>query len=735
MYALNINNKSVILSKRVSVLEACRQVGIEIPRYCYHESLSVAGNCRMCVVELKNSPKPLIACATPIANGMVIFTDSPLVKKARESTLEFLLLNHPLDCPICDQGGECDLQDQAFNFGSDTNRFYSLKRAVKDKNLGPIIKTVMTRCIHCTRCVRFASEIAGVSDLGTFGRGTHTEIGTYVNKVFNSELSGNLIDLCPVGALTGKPYPFVSRSWELKTFKTIDFTDSFGEDINVLIKNNRIIKILPYFSKVSGNQWISDKARFAFEDVLSITPRSPRLEITHNSSNSLKINKLSWEKLFKEIVTTIYFIDYLGNFVSSKVLNTLNITLIINSSLSMETLTSLMMLEKKYFFIKIRQLEKMHIDTDFETNYSLDNHLEQKIEESDFCLLIGLNSRYESPALNQKLRKKYQSGTFKIASIGSYSGLTFPAQSISLNNLVDIAEGCHPLCTQLTIAKNPLILVGANVQKRNDGVSLTKLFNIINKVTNITPNNLIFYSRNTMGHMNLNLIKYVTATDLKKSNVLFFMDTSLSNDVINNLLEICLLKKLVFEKNKILVDLTSRQKFNPSAYTSYLELPFKFYFHNHNFYEESGVYCNNLGNYRKTIKILSPTDKSKKTLQIIRGLNFYLSKIRYLNKNNFSKNYFDLEDLKLNQYTGLHYLPNFELNFLFSFTASTVINKKQTSKVNEHQIVKLYKSKLTHKVDDFYLENFNTTNQGVNTLTNCSNHYRNNSTNFNLTIN
>jgi NADH dehydrogenase (ubiquinone) Fe-S protein 1 len=231
MVTVVINGVEVLVDKNSTVLQACESIGIEIPRFCFHERLSVAGNCRMCLVEVEKSPKPQASCALPVMNNMKIFTDTPLVKKAREAVLEFLLINHPLDCPICDQGGECDLQDQAMIYGSDSSRFYEYKRGVENKNIGPLVKMIMTRCIHCTRCVRFMSEVAGLGDFGTTGRGNSTEIGTYIEKNLNSELSGNIVDLCPVGALTSKPYAFKARPWELTSFDTLDISDGLGCNI------------------------------------------------------------------------------------------------------------------------------------------------------------------------------------------------------------------------------------------------------------------------------------------------------------------------------------------------------------------------------------------------------------------------------------------------------------------------------------------------------------------------
>lgn len=265
MNMIKVNNVNFWVKSGMSVLEACKYVGINIPRFCYHETLSVAGNCRMCLVEVGKSPKPVASCALPISNGMVVYTDTPLVKKARETIVESLLSNHPLDCPICDQAGECDLQDQTKIFGSSYNRMYYGKRKVEDKECGSLIKTVMTRCIHCTRCVRFASEIAGVNYFGTLNRGESTEIGDYVSNIFDSEISGNVIDLCPVGALTSKPYAFKARPWEIRITESIDLTDSFGSNIYIHSKESQIVRILPKINADLNGSIITDKARFSFD--------------------------------------------------------------------------------------------------------------------------------------------------------------------------------------------------------------------------------------------------------------------------------------------------------------------------------------------------------------------------------------------------------------------------------------------------------------------------------------
>ena len=262
---LTIDGTKLSVESGLTVLQACEIAGAEVPRFCFHDRLSIAGNCRMCLVEMDKSPKPIASCAMPVAEGMVIHTATAKVKKAREGVMEFLLINHPLDCPICDQGGECDLQDQAMAYGRSRNRFLENKRAVKEKDLGPLVKTVMTRCIHCTRCIRFATEVAGVPELGATGRGEDMEVGTYVERLLTSELSGNIIDLCPVGALTSKPYAFTARSWELRKTESVDVLDAVGSNIRVDTRGREVMRVLPRLNEAVNEEWISDKTRFAVD--------------------------------------------------------------------------------------------------------------------------------------------------------------------------------------------------------------------------------------------------------------------------------------------------------------------------------------------------------------------------------------------------------------------------------------------------------------------------------------
>ena len=317
MVSVTVDNINIKISSESTVLEACHFAGVVVPRFCFHKKLSIAGNCRMCIVEIEKFPKPVSSCTLKVANGMVIFTKTPLVRKAQETVLEFLLINHPLDCPICDQGGECDLQDQLNFFGSDSSRFFKLKRGVSDKNCGPFVKTIMTRCIHCTRCVRFLSEIGGSNSFGMLGRSSKSEIGLYISDKLRSEFSGNVIDLCPVGALTSKPYSFKGRSWELINYKTIDILDSVNSDIIVSLKGFDVLRILPCFSKYNTSEWISDKTRFFYDsfDFFRIKKCWSKKSNSFISwSSSLKLTHSLLENCLKKKKNFRFFFRFVSRF-------------------------------------------------------------------------------------------------------------------------------------------------------------------------------------------------------------------------------------------------------------------------------------------------------------------------------------------------------------------------------------------------------------------------------------
>jgi len=442
MINLTINNVKVQAPVGSTILQACSLIGIEVPRFCYHEKLSIAGNCRMCLVEIGKSVKPVAACALPVANDMVVNTNSLMVKKAREGVLEFLLANHPLDCPICDQGGECDLQDQSMVFGCDRGRFYEYKRAVEDKNCGPIVKTVMTRCIHCTRCVRFSTEVGGVFDLGTTGRGSHTEIGGYIEKVLTSELSGNVIDLCPVGALTSKPYAFTSRSWELKSVETLDVFDLLGSNLRVDIRGTEIMRVLPKSNESLNEEWISDKTRFFYDGLKRqrlVYPsiKFPLSDTKDVSARTFYIN-LSWDSVLKifRAVLPLYF--------NSKIVNVIGNQLDYTNSFALKHFANI--LGKNEFITSPMTLDD-NCNLDFRSNFTLNLANLSHFKNFGALVFVGLNLRLESPVLNSRIRSLVVHQGLKVYSIGSPFNLTYKALNISNNIkvLVDILNGKHVL--------------------------------------------------------------------------------------------------------------------------------------------------------------------------------------------------------------------------------------------------------------------------------------------------
>ena len=379
MLKIKVNNKDIEIEEGLTVLQACEKAGVEIPRFCYHEKLSIAGNCRMCLVEIEKSPKPVASCAMPAVEGMNIKTNTKFVEKARKGVMEFLLANHPLDCPVCDQGGECDLQDQSMFYGVDKSRYKENKRFVPEKYMGPLIKTQMTRCIHCTRCIRFATEIAGVSELGAIGRGENMEITTYLEKSMESELSANVVDLCPVGALTSKPYVFEARPWELKKTETVDVMDAVGSNIRVDTYGWEVKRILPRINEDINEEWISDKTRYACDGLLNQRLDTPFIKYNN------KFDKASWKEVF--------------NIIKAKINETDNekICGFTGDLNNMETLYIF-----KEFFYKILKSnnlefrsENIYLNQEKRENY-LFNSTINGIEESDFIFLVGSNPRYEA---------------------------------------------------------------------------------------------------------------------------------------------------------------------------------------------------------------------------------------------------------------------------------------------------------------------------------------------------
>ncbi len=496
MLKLKVNDIEVEVEEGLTVLQACEKAGAEIPRFCYHEKLSIAGNCRMCLVEMEKSPKPIASCAMPAADGMVIKTNTPKIEKSRKGVMEFLLANHPLDCPVCDQGGECDLQDQSMFYGIDKSRFKENKRAVPEKNMGPLIKTQMTRCIHCTRCVRFATEIAGVPELGAIGRGEDMQITTYLEQSVQSELSGNVIDLCPVGALTSKPYVFEARPWELKKTQTIDVMDAVGSNIRVDTYDWEVKRVLPIINEDINEEWISDKTRYACDGLLN-----QRLDTPYIKYNN-KFEKASWDEVYKIIKSKIENAnkDKICGFVGD--LTNMETSFIFKEFLERTIDT------KKYDF----RSTKRFIDSSKRENYLFNSSI-NGIEEADLILLIGTNPRFEATMINARIRKAYLSNNTRVISLNDLGDLTYNYQSLNgeVKTIKDIFENNDELSKEIIESKKPMIVFGESFFKIK---SASYLFNLSkeflsknNKLNDDwNPINILSVDAGTVGNLDLDII-------------------------------------------------------------------------------------------------------------------------------------------------------------------------------------------------------------------------------------
>jgi len=459
MPTITIDDKKIEFENGMTVMQACELAGAEIPRFCYHEKLSIAGNCRMCLVEMEKAPKPVASCAMPAGDGMVIKTNSETVQKARKGVMEFLLINHPLDCPICDQGGECDLQDQALYYGFDKSRYEENKRAVRNKNMGPLVSTIMTRCIHCTRCVRFSTEVAGVDDLGLIGRGENVEITTYLEKTIDSELSGNVIDLCPVGALTSKPYAFKSRPWELNKTETYDVLDGIGSSIRVDTIGKQVLRVLPRISEDINEEWINDKTRFAIDGL-----SRQRLDKVYIKENN-KLNVSDWDTALSKIKDEINkrgkdkTIILSGKFTDAET--------IISSKLFSKGLSS------NLYDCRFDNAQIIHGESE---SYKFNSSI-QEVENADAILLVGSNPRWEASVLNARIRKAYINNNCKIGLIGPDLKLNYSYIKISksLTALNDILENKSKFSKDLYNAKHPIIIVGTSAINTNQGSSVLKV--------------------------------------------------------------------------------------------------------------------------------------------------------------------------------------------------------------------------------------------------------------------
>src|SRR5712672_3537781 len=467
MTKLIVDGKEIDVPAEFTLLQACEVAGAEIPRFCYHERLSIAGNCRMCLVEIKGGPKPVASCAWavrdcrpgPKGEPPEISTRSPMVKKAREGVMEFLLINHPLECPICDQGGECDLQDQAMGYGVDTSRFAENKRAVEDKYLGALVKTSMNRCIQCTRCVRFSAEVCGAPEMGATGRGEDMEITTYLESALTSELQGNLVDICPVGALTSKPYAFAARPWELGKTQSVDVMDGVGSAIRVDTRGREVMRILPRVNEAVNEEWISDKTRHVVDGL-----RTQRLDRPYIRENG-QLRAASWTEAFAAIAAKVGGIH--GKRVGA----------IAGDLAAVEEMFALKELLAKCGSANLAVQGGDAFDAKGGRASYIFNPTIAGIEQADALLIVGSNPRKEAAVLNARIRKRWRTGQLKIGVIGAKADLTYDYDYLGAgtDSLSDLAAGKHSFADVLKGAKHPIVLVGAGAASRHDGAAVLAL--------------------------------------------------------------------------------------------------------------------------------------------------------------------------------------------------------------------------------------------------------------------
>ena len=470
MPKLIINGKEHEMPNGITLIQACEIAGVEIPRFCYHERLSIAGNCRMCLIEVAGMPKPVASCAMsvndlrPARDGTPpsIVTDSETVKKAREGVLEFLLINHPLDCPICDQGGECDLQDQTMAYGFDASRFQDNKRAVEEKYLGPLIDTYMNRCIHCTRCIRFMTEVAGVEELGAIGRGEDMEITTYLERGMFSNLSGNVVDLCPVGALTSKPYAFVARPWELTKTPSIDVMDAVGSAIRVDARGREVLRILPRENEAINEEWISDKARHVWDGL-----RTQRIDRPYVRRDG-KLEPTSWDEAFRLIAGKLKGLD--GKRLGA----------IAGDLAACEEMFALKLLAERLGSpnIDCRQ-DGAKLDPTLGRATYVFNSTIEGIDRADAFLLVGTNPRHEAPVLNARILKRIRQSQARppVGLIGEEADLTYAYDYLGAGpeTLAKVADGSHSFLKKLEGAGRPILMVGQAALARTDGAAVLAL--------------------------------------------------------------------------------------------------------------------------------------------------------------------------------------------------------------------------------------------------------------------
>jgi len=660
MIYLKIDNLNIETKPRIAIIEACQLIGIKLPRFCYHELLSISGNCRMCLVEVDTIEKPIASCATEAKNGMEIFIENAFVKKARENSLELLLINHPLDCPICDQAGECDLQDQAKAFGTTQSRYFYPKKTTEDKFLNPLISTIMTRCITCTRCVRFASEIAGIDSLGTLGRGKETEINTFAKQLFKSEISGNIVDLCPVGALTNSAYAFKARPWELRISESIDITDSLCSKIYINTKENKIYRVLPKNEKTLKESLISDLSRYSFEYL-----HTDRLKnILHYSNETNQLEKTS---------TINEGFNHINNYLKKK-RKKKKITIFIDNKCDLETAYILNQIK----YLKKGILKVINIDKIKKTNYFKSINNKQSLDfiknTNEFCCTISTDIKIENPVLNLKLRFKNQILDQKILHFGFNSKTNIIRKIITLNifNILKLFHGkIKKFSINLIKKKKSLLILGENIFKRIS--TFTNILNSIKKISKFSEILILYTKVNGEG---LNLFHFDSLNDKNIKNELHIHINTEENNIVR--------KIITNSKKAVLLNSNGSELLSLADFVFPIQSSFEkqnYYISNIHIPQKTEVIIKNLDNH-----ILSPKDILLKIFDKNLKVEKKIKKDGHILKNTFLNYVFENS-------INIHFENN-EYNWILN-------NKKKT--FDKYNVISTYP--LKPEIQNYYNSN------------------------------
>jgi len=705
-----------------TAMQSSLAAGFDIPRFCYHEKLSIAGNCRMCLLEIAypRSLKPMASCALPIISGMSVYTNTVMVRKAREGVLELLLINHPLDCPVCDQGGECDLQEQTQKYGGDRGRFYESKRSVEDKECGPIVKTSMNRCIHCTKCVRFCNEICGESVLGTLGRGSDMEIGTYVENAVESEFSGNLPDVCPVGALTSKPYAFRARPWELRSFETFDIMDSIGSRVRVDIRGTEILRILPSQSDELNEDWITDRTRYCYDGLKSQRLYAPLVKINGHFLPT------TWETAFAvgSHFLNLFIFDFStprqNTFFSLYLNKKTSVIAVFGDLVDSETLVVL----NDFFYnlgsSQILYQKSVVQDTDFRSSYLLNLPLDF-IEKADLLIFVGLNIRLELPLINLRIRKNFLHSNSLIISFGFLTSLTYQyfQQGYSINSVLNFLSGKTFVSKCLLASKFPAILLGNNCFKNIDHNSFFKQFLILGKYSNLIS---------TYGWFGLNMIEprisVLSAQDLgiNYSSFKNYYDVKTPN-----FLYLCGVESsdLNFENSLFNFKIFQGHSGDSTAFLSDIVFP------GCTFVEKEALYVTLEGRVQKTKFLLNPPSLARLDWKILVSFKLF-----FANNREFGGNPALLAIPQLNTINDVHdrllkYSPSFKIQKFLNFYPSHKFNNffsHANTKLIFRPYFFVYNFIFVNNSKNFFLNNSIT--QISKILGVCAGRYHNRQTNF-----